>query len=299
MVLIDTHIVPASQPRVRLYDYVRIAFPTIPSRKASKKLLDKGSFKVNKQRASTGTWIQAGDVLDYFDLQHNPPKAYPLDITIVFEDEHLAVVHKPAGVPVSGNYFKTMVNALVGQIKLSKEPDALGWAKPAHRLDAPTSGLLIVGKTHTCLTKLGELFVNKEIHKTYRAVVKGSTPIKGKIGLALDGKESLSVFRKLREVPSSRNKYLSLVEVYPKTGRTHQIRRHLSGIGHPIIGDKEYDNPENTIKHKGLLLAAVGLEFTHPITGKEVKFTLPTPHKFEALLEREHKNYRRNRNLGT
>lgn len=286
MVLIDIHTVPHRKEPLRLYDYVRTAFPSIPSRKQAKKLLDKGSFHVNGQKAGTGTWIKPGDRIDFFDLQIKPPKAYPLELDVIYQDQYLAIVHKPAGVPVSGNFYKTMVNAMVSQIPLSKEQDALAWLKPAHRLDAPTSGLLIVGKTHSCLRLLGELFVSKKISKTYHAVVKGSIPVGGKIGIPLDGKHSETVFKKLKEVPSRRNEGLSLVELHPKTGRTHQLRRHLSYIGHPIIGDKEYDDPKETVTHKGLFLCAVGLSFEHPITKEQLDFSIPTPHKFDSFMQR-------------
>lgn len=291
MPIIKTHIVPEGIEEIRLYDYVQQIFPTIVSRKAVKKAIAREEILVDGDKTSTGHWIKAGDKIELLESNANPPKAYRLKLEIVFEDEYLAVIHKPAGIPVSGNQFRTIQNALIGNISLSNEEDALRWPKPVHRLDGPTSGLLIIAKTAKALVVLGQQFEQKTIQKKYVAVAMGKVPAKGRIETDVDGLKSLSTYQTLQTINSLRSEQLSLVELSPKTGRTHQLRIHLSSIGHPILGDKQYGDAGNVLEGKGLFLCALELQLDHPITGIPLCLKTKIPYKFTSLLAREAKRW--------
>ena len=291
MILIQTHIVPEGTPEIRLYDYVSSIFPEIPSRSAIKKSITRGKIRVDGETAKTGTWIRPGNKIELMDLEETPPKVYNLDFEIVFQDQHLAIVNKPGGIPVSGNQFKTMQNALVGKFTKSDEPDALQWPKPVHRLDAPTSGLLMVAKTAKSLMLLGQMLERKEIQKKYCAVVQGKPEESGVIRIHIDEKKAETEYKLVEFEPSLRSEYLSLVDLYPKSGRTHQLRIHMSEIGHPIMGDTLYGRPGEILKGKGLFLCAIGLMFTHPITKEDLRIQINEPAKFNSLMAREKKRF--------
>jgi len=289
--VLNTHIVPKGVEEIRLYDYVQQIFPTIPSRKGVKKAISREEILVNGNKTSTGHWVKAGQRIELLESSANPPKEYNLDLDIVFEDEFMAVINKPSGIPVSGNQFRTIQNAIMGNIKISKEEDALKWPKPVHRLDGPTSGLLIIAKTAKVLVKLGQQFEQKTIQKKYAAIVMGETPQSGVVDSDVDGLKSLSEYKTLKTINSLRSKNLSLVELYPKTGRTHQLRIHLSSIGFPILGDKLYGDEGNVLEGKGLFLCALELNLKHPITEELLNIKIDIPNKFNGLLEREEKRW--------
>lgn len=291
MVILKTHIVPEGVEDVRLYDYAQQIFTTIPSRKGIKKAISREEIIVDGEKTTTGLWIKSGQKIELLESSVNPPKEYRLDLEVVYEDEYFAIINKPAGIPVSGNQFRTIQNALIGNIKLSKEADALRWAKPVHRLDSPTSGLLIIAKTAKTLVRLGQQFENKEIQKRYCAIVIGKTPKNGTIDIEIEGLKSLTEYQLKSFVPSLRNEFLSLVELSPKTGRTHQLRIHLSKLGFPILGDKLYGNEGKILAGKGLFLAAIELQFNHPITNEPIRIQIEAPYKFNALLDRENRRW--------
>ena len=291
--VLETHIVPEGVEEIRLYDYVPEIFPVIPSRSAVKKAITRGKIIVDGEAATTGKWVKKGQRIELLDLEISAPKAYNLELDIVFEDEHLVVINKPGGIPVSGNQFKTIQNTLVGNIPKSMEEDALDWAKPVHRLDSATSGLLIIAKTAKTLMLLGQMFEKKEIQKKYCALVAGKIPEEGIIDFDIEGLKSETEYSRVEVVPSLRNEYLSLVDLYPKTGRTHQIRIHLSKLGYPIMGDALYGVEGKVFKGKGLFLCAIGLRFTHPITQEKVELQISEPNKYNILLEREENRWKR------
>ncbi|MGB0882369.1 MAG: RluA family pseudouridine synthase [Vicingaceae bacterium] len=293
MPVLNTHIVPKGVEEIRLYDYVQQIFPTIPSRKGVKKAIAREEILVDGNKTSTGHWVKTGQRIELLESSANPPKAYNLDLEIVFEDEYLAVINKPAGIPVSGNQFRTIQNALIGNVNLSKEVDALKWPKPVHRLDGPTSGLLIIAKTAKALVKLGQQFEQKQIQKKYAAIVMGETPEIGVVDSDIDGLKSLSEYKTIKTINSLRSKQLSLVELSPKTGRTHQLRIHLSSIGFPIMGDKQYGSEGNVLGGKGLFLCALELKLSHPITDELLIIKTSIPNKFNSLLMREEKRWRK------
>ncbi|WP_365940706.1 pseudouridine synthase, partial [Winogradskyella sp.] len=147
-----------------------------------------------------------------------------LHLDVLFEDDYLAVIHKPAGILVSGNSFKTIANALAQNIKRSALPDVT-LPQPAHRLDFATTGILLVGKTSSSIRALNKLFENRAIKKTYYAVTIGEMYNQGKITSEVDGKTSQSNYTLCESVLSERFGKLNLVCLEPLTGRRHQLRK--------------------------------------------------------------------------
>jgi 23S rRNA pseudouridine1911/1915/1917 synthase len=205
-------------------------------------------------------------------------------LDVIYEDEHLAVINKPAGLVVSGNTFKSVTNALPQNLRVSSEKDAIS-PKPVHRLDYPTTGLLLVGKTVKTIVCLNKMFENKEIHKKYLAVTIGAMPEEGKVTMAIDTKVAISTYKVLNRVVSTRFKFLNLVELVPETGRRHQLRKHMAAIGNPILGDKDYSLPNLILKGKGLYLQANSLAFLHPVTNVMIDLRLPIPQKINKIFD--------------
>lgn len=257
-----------------------------------KKAIKKGALRLNSEIVEPGRFVNPSDTIEVWDLEEKPPLNFPLKIEIVYEDEHFAVVVKPPGLITSGNQFETLENAVQGQVKRSNHKDALQWPRPVHRLDGPTSGLVIISKTIPAHIELGEMLSNKEINKFYHAVVTGSWPQKLlHISEAIKEKASETKVEILKKTVSLRNKHLTLLQLSPLTGRTHQLRIHTSQCGHPIVGDMIYSEKGKTLEHKGLFLCAVKIEMKHPITREPLSISISTPEKFLKLMEREEVRY--------
>ena len=295
MIIKDTHLVPKGIRNVRLSDYARTAFPMIPSRKGIAKAIKRGEVWIDGTPAHSGNWVETGQILELIDLQQRTPKTYRLPLEVVFEDDYLAVINKPPGIEVSGNKFKTVENALAGSLAPSTLPDALPWPRPAHRLDYSTSGLLLIAKTSGAQVFLGQQFEGRSIRKHYCAVVMGKPLSSGTVDEPINGQSAQSEYAVTKTVPSLRSGQLTLVDLSPVTGRTHQLRIHMAAIGHPIVGDQKYGEPGNVLKGKGLFLAAVELSFPHPATQEPVVVSIAAPPKFSALLKREQARWEKHR----
>jgi 23S rRNA pseudouridine1911/1915/1917 synthase len=291
----NTHIVPEEIEPLRLVEYLLQLegdfLPGLPSRNHIKKLIKNGSLKINDNPASTGTIVCPGMKIELYEADQRPAKIYKLNFPVIYEDEFLAVINKPAGIVVSGNRFRTVENALLYNIQPSKEKDALVQPRPVHRLDALTSGLLLIAKTRSVRQILGEMFSNKDIVKTYRAIVVGSINESGKIEIQVNDQPAITEYSLIRTVPSLKCKWISLISLKPHTGRTHQLRIHLSKIGFPILGDKLYGDQNTLFKGKGLFLSAVGLKFCHPVAEEILDLKIKEPDKFRIHLERQERRY--------
>ena len=287
----EKHIAPILTKKIRLSDYACGIFESLPSRKSVKKAIKNNEILVNGKIANTGKWIESNYSIELLESKRNPPKQYYMKLDVIYDDDHIAIINKPSGIEVSGNKFRTITNGLVGNIKLSSEKDALDWVKPVHRLDSATSGLLLIAKTTSAIINLGKQFEDKKITKKYRAIVVGKVPDNGIITDKINGKESISKYTLLQSLPSLRNEFLSLVDLFPETGRTHQLRIHMANIGSPIVGDSLYGENGNTLKHKGLFLAAIELNFRHPKTNEFLNIKIDEPLKFSTFIEREKKRW--------
>lgn len=287
----ETHLVPEGIERQRLSDYLVGKMSSLPSRKSVKKAIKSGCISVNEKTETTGHWVVSGEVICFQEPDIRLEKVFEWRIPVIYEDDYLAIINKPAGLPVSGNRFKTIENALPFNLKPSSQPDALQRFRPVHRLDSPTSGLLLIAKTKTARIALGALFEEKNIQKRYQAIVIGQLPESGTIKQPIGEKAATTVFRTIKTARSLRNDFLTLVDLLPQTGRTHQLRIHLSQLGFPILGDKLYGEVGEIMVGKGLFLAAVELSFLHPFLHTVINVTISPANKFLLLLEREEKRW--------
>ncbi len=254
------------------------------SKSAIKKAIKKGLIKVDNLPTTTATFVKARQSITILqDIHNNNPKQFIFPLKVVFEDEYLAIIEKPPGILVSGNSFKTVDNALTQNLQRSALPDACR-PRPVHRLDFPTTGLLLVGKTTTSIAALNHLFEEKKIEKKYLAISIGEMENHGSINEPIDGKFAQSNYHKLTAVKSERFDFLNLLLLQPITGRRHQLRKHLAAIGHEILGEREYGNPKFLLKGKGLYLHAFSLAFKHPITGSQLQIQSEIPERFQKII---------------
>jgi 23S rRNA pseudouridine1911/1915/1917 synthase len=278
------------------------------SRSQIQRLIRAGLVRVNSKPArKAGEMLEAGDVISV-RLERQELRAEPQDLPlqIVYEDDDLLVVNKPAGMVVhvgAGVKTGTLVNALLHHI--SRLSTAGGELRPGivHRLDRMTSGLMIVAKNDFAHQRLAAQFKNRAIHKTYTALVHGRVadergecrrPVgrdpRRRVRMKAGGirpREAVTRYRVLKRFPQ-----FTLLEVMPQTGRTHQIRVHLSAAGHPVVGDTLYGAPGklriagrevNTLARN--FLHASAIEFQHPRTGEMVRLNSPLPGELESLLQ--------------
>ena len=284
---------------MRLDEYVKNKFDV--SRSKAQKLNADNLVLVNKEHKNNSYIVEENDIVELIKNKEYIPSKFkseniPLDI--VYEDKDLVIINKPSGMvvhPASGNYENTLVNALIYRYNLDDTNVRSGIV---HRIDKDTSGLVIVAKNDKTLELLTDMFKNKEIKKTYVAIVDGvinnksatiNAPItrdvkdRKKMMVGKDGKNSITHFYVIKTFKN--NTYISL---NLETGRTHQIRVHMAYIGHPVTNDKVYGK-ENT--SFGQYLHASKLEFIHPITKKEIIVEAPLPEEFiEKLKELEGEN---------
>lgn len=291
--IIASHEVLKTDEQQRLSDYLIGKFEMIPTRKGIKKAILQNRIFVDGKPATTGHWVKSGEVITLNEILTAPPKDYEIDLEIPYEDDFLAVVFKPSGIPVSGNLFKTLYNALGENLKRSSQTDKLRWPLPVHRLDTATSGLVIVAKTHSVRVELGRMLEAKEITKRYRAILQGTLKGSGTIESPVNEKPALTNFEVIENIETLKDTSLTLVDFYPVTGRTHQLRVHASSLGLPIVGDKLYKNEVAMKTDKGLFLCAVEVKLKHPVTGENLHIEVPQPEKFDTYLEREKKRFLR------
>ncbi len=281
MNILETHIAPSQEIPLRLQEYAVGIFQTITTRSAVKKAIKKELILVNGEIGDTAQFIKGDEEIILLE-EPSKHKTFDLLLEVLFQDEFLAIVNKPAGVAVSGNSFATIDNALTNNLQPSNQEDAVR-PRPVHRLDYPTSGLLLIGKTSASIQKLSQLFEQKEIQKTYHAVTIGKMDREGTISSNIDDKEAFTQYWLLSFQSSQRFIRLNLLELSPKTGRRHQLRKHLSSLANPILGDKEYGTEGLILKGKGLYLHASRLEFIHPFTKAIMDVKCDLPKKFLKL----------------
>ena len=282
--ILETYIAPAQAHRIRLSDFAPGTFASLHSVKSTKKAIKKGRVLVNGKRAYSGDYIVGGEVICL--LKGEKPANRPgvdLDIEVCYEDDHLAIVNKPPGILVSGNKRFTLQNALGTMLKPSPLADALRWPEPIHRLDYPTSGALLVGKTIQATQLLNKMFEERKIIKRYLAVTIGKQDAAGTVLDEVDGRHAKSDYKVLHSLSSERFGFLNLVQLTLHTGRRHQLRIHMANMGNPILGDATYGTEGLILKGKGLYLHSHLLEFVHPITHEDINVKVAPPKKFAKL----------------
>lgn len=272
------------------------------TRTAAQRLIEQGNILVNGEKKKTAYKVSNGDIIT---IEKEEPKeielkAQSIPIDIIYEDDDIIVVNKPKGMvvhPANGNPDGTLVNAIMAICKDSLSGIG-GEIRPGivHRLDKDTSGLLIVAKNDKAHVNMSEQIKNHEVKKTYIALVRGvvkenEATIDMPIGRSTSDRKKMAVIKTGRnavthiKVLKRYNKY-TLLQVNIETGRTHQIRVHLSHIGYPIVGDYTYSNGKNEFGVVGQCLHAKCLEFKHPITGAEMKLEAPLPKYFEEIIQK-------------
>ena len=271
------------------------------SRVTIQRLIANAKVLVNGKTVKASYKVQVGDTLQ---VEEEIPveislKAQNIPVDIIYEDQDIIVVNKPKGMvvhPANGNPDGTLVNAIMAICKDSLSGIG-GEIRPGivHRLDKDTSGIIIVAKNDKAHIHLSEQIKEHQVKKTYIALVRGivkeneatiNMPIgrsekdRKKMAVTKKGKEAITHFKVIQRY----DKY-TLLQVNIETGRTHQIRVHLSQIGYPIVGDEVYSNGKNEWNVKGQCLHAKSLEFTHPITGEKMYLEAKLPEYFENILK--------------
>ncbi len=295
----STYVVAAEEHFTRLDEFIQRREVFLPLA-AVRRAIEQNRVLVNGWRRDAGWRVRTGNTITA-DLDESrsmalEPDDTPLDV--LFEDEFFIVVNKPPGMlshPSMRERTGTLLNALLGYYGAGRGVRPKMWPALVHRLDRDTSGILVVATQEKALQKLSTAFQQRETKKTYQAIVWGAPmPSHGVINAPIgrhpvlwprwrvmdDGKEAVTEYRVARNAGP-----VNLVELEPKTGRTHQLRVHLAHLGHPIVGDsvygvaaaKSYREAWPAVSARRQMLHAVALEFVHPITRARIELVAPLP----------------------
>jgi len=301
---------------IRLDTYLSKTSLPFSRSKIKKKIKDEGIL-VNGEGSKPSYIVKKGDIIEAVYKARAPFKINPqkIPISILYEDRDIIVLNKQKGIvvhPAKGNSDGTLVNALLYHCSDLSEGSALDRPGVIHRLDADTTGVIVFAKSERAHSKIAIQFQEREVDKIYLAVVWGKPPMKeGEINspigrssfdrklmavTPLDSKDSLTRFKVLHSYG-----FASILKIHLETGRTHQIRVHLSHFGYPVIGDGDYGGRDKKIlreigldyadafdKIMGIIdrqaLHAASIEFTHPVKKKRVRFTAPIYDDMKKLI---------------
>ncbi len=271
-------------------------FPEL-SRAQIQRLIRSGAVTVNDVPVRPAYRLSPGDRVSGTFPEEETVRAESIPLDIVYEDDHLLVVNKPAGMvvhPAAGVVHGTLVNALLAHCPQVADVGGPERAGIVHRLDRETSGLIVVAKDPETHAALQRQFQRRLVRKTYVALVEGQVqPREGiievpigrdqkdrtRMTVARTGRPAVTQYRVVEIFPD-----YTLLEVRPHTGRTHQIRVHLAWFGYPVVGDRIYGRRRQTLLVDRHFLHARDLAFTHPSTGEKVSFTAPLPPELTAVL---------------
>jgi 23S rRNA pseudouridine1911/1915/1917 synthase len=307
-------LVPNIKVKERIHSYITGELKWL-SRSRIKNLIKENKVLINGRNTKPSTLVQSGDKIDLLIPPVKKLEAKPqnIPIKIIYQDENLMLVNKEAGMvvhPAFGNHENTLVNALLYNIKDLSGINGVLRPGIVHRLDKDTSGIIIISKDDATHRDLARQFASRTMEKVYYAVIFGRPKeISGIIDKALGrgisnrkkmvptdgGKHAVSHYEVIEEFP-----ILSFVRVKPVTGRTHQIRAHLSSIGCPIFGDDLYGGKRKNIKKYSKrelawlnklnelmprqALHAMSITFKHPVTGTRVRFEADLPEDFKNII---------------
>ena len=271
------------------------------SRSMAQKMIENNQVLVNEKPVKTSYKTKLDDniKIKIAEPKMAEIKAQEIPLDIIYEDNDIVVVNKPKGMvvhPGNGNPDGTLVNAVLNHCKGSLSGIG-GEIRPGivHRLDKDTSGLIIIAKNDKAHINLSKQIQDRKVKKIYTALVRGVIPEdtatiempigrsktdRKKMAVRKDGKEAITHIKVLK-----RYRNYTLVKVKIDTGRTHQIRVHMAEIGYPVVGDEVYSNGKNEFNVHGQMLHSTSLDFTHPVTGKEMHFEAPLPGYFKDIID--------------
>lgn len=288
--------------QMRLDKYLAEQFPE-QTRSYLQKLIKDGEVLVNGKNVKTGYQLSKGDevsvnIPEPKELDVEPQK---MDLDIVYEDEDVILINKPKGMvvhPAPGHTTDTLVNGLLYHCK-DNLSGINGVARPGivHRIDRDTTGILIVCKNDMSHNSIAAQLKEHSINRRYRALVHGNLKedtgtVEGAIGRHPIDRKKMSINEKNGKPAVTHYTVLerfgnyTLIECKLETGRTHQIRVHMSSIGHPLVGDEVYGPAKCPFKLQGQCLHAMVLGFVHPRSGEYMEFSAELPEYFEELLRK-------------
>jgi 23S rRNA pseudouridine1911/1915/1917 synthase len=305
---------PLSEPK-RL-DVFLVDAALVPTRSQAKLLIDAGRARVDDRVEKAGHLVRGGESIEVDPLPARPdlPEPEDLPLRILYEDEHVAAIDKPAGMvvhPAPGAWRGTVVNALLHRGLVGAPATNALSERPGivHRLDRETSGVLIVARTATAHRALSEAFKSRTVKKVYQAIVLGTprraeATLRWNIGRHPRERKRMSIRAHTGREAITRytvtESFLGIahLRVEPETGRTHQIRVHLAAMGHPVLGDALYGGrggralpargpAKEFTRHA---LHASEITFPHPMTGRSLSIAAPLAPDMTALLERLREN---------
>lgn len=293
----ETQILEIQNESGRIDKVIAEAFPDY-TRSQIQAWLKSGHVLVNGAAVKANYKVQPGDFVSVEEPEVEPLEIEPenIPLAIVYEDEAVLVVNKPAGMvvhPSKGHLHGTLVNGLLYHVNQLSEGTSVVRPGIVHRIDKDTSGLLVVAKNNQAHQSLADQFFDHSIEREYVALVHGEVqheegtidaPIARMVSNRLKrtvergGKAAVTHFTRLEQFHG-----YTLVSLNLETGRTHQIRVHMDYIHHPVVGDPMY-GPGDDIDKNGQFLHARVLGFVHPVTNEKVRFEAPLPDYFEAKL---------------
>lgn len=307
-----TKTLPMEFPPTRL-DIAVFELKFFPSRAQGKRAIERGFVLVNGAPAKPSTKVSAGDVIEAVFRQPvaEGPEPENIPLSIIYEDDDIVVIDKPVGMvvhPAAGNRTGTVVNAVLYHCRNLSGIGGVLRPGIVHRLDKETSGVLVIAKNNEAHLNLSDQFRNRTVQKNYLAVIIGRMPkpegeivstigrhphhrIKMKANASV-GREAVTYWKEIESYPGA-----SLLEVHPRTGRTHQIRVHLSEMGHPVVGDKMYGTKKRArgiqnervkyalLNMKRHALHAHKLTLEHPRKRETMTFVSDLPDDMRRLIE--------------
>ncbi len=306
---IEPIIIPEEFHLERIDRFLRDAMEMDLSRSLIQKLIKNGHILVNQNKTKQNYKLKTDDIINITipepeELDIEPQK---IPITIIYEDNDIAVINKQAGIvvhPGPGNWDNTLVNALLYHLKNLSSIGGVIRPGIVHRLDKDTAGIMIIAKNDTAHKSLVNIFSERKIEKKYKAIVTGkphdatltiNEPIarhpkyRHKMTILEGGKEAITDY-KIEKIWNSRSGIFSLLDISIHTGRTHQIRVHLSSIGNPIVGDPIYSKKWKKYNIPYLLLTAKSIAFEHPRTKEELHFSIDLPDHINEFISKLEKS---------
>ena len=271
----DVLVGPESEGRI-LRVYLEKVLESVPP-KMIRKSIQRGQITVDGDRVNSNHRLKSGDRIQ-IHIQTSFASIPGFSLRILHIDDHVAAVFKPEGYVVGGSRGDSFVDHVRASLPQSELAEGLYTPAPLHRLDKPTSGILLFARTRTAVSALSHQFEAHTIQKEYTAVVHGCLNEGITVNSDIDGKHAET---RVEYVDGSHE--FSIVKVHPRTGRKHQIRIHLARAGHPIIGDTLYNDISKPFGQ--LLLCASSVTFEHPHTGAKTTVSVDLPEYFAAWLD--------------